>query len=113
MAENTLMRLHLIGIAALLASSGASTLLAQAAPKGRIEGQITDSVHARPAAGATVYVARISPDPSLRVTTTDEKGRFAVDSLIAGRYTIDFTTPFLDSLDLTLPSREATLAADE
>jgi hypothetical protein len=58
-------------------------------------------------------VARISPDPSLRVTTTDEKGRFAVDSLIAGRYTVDFTTPFLDSLDLTLPSREVTLAADE
>ncbi|MFL5607118.1 MAG: carboxypeptidase regulatory-like domain-containing protein [Gemmatimonadaceae bacterium] len=107
------MRLHHIGTAVLLASLGAPTLLAQTAPKGRIEGQITDSVHARPAAGATVYVARLSPDPTLRVATTDEKGRFAVDSLIAGRYTVDFTTPFLDSLDLTLPSREVTLAADE
>src|SRR5258705_7154377 len=107
------MRLHLIGITALVASFGAPTLLAQTAPRGRIEGQITDSVHARPAAGATVYVARISPDPALRVVTTDEKGHFAVDSLIAGRYTVDFTTPFLDSLDLTLPSRDATLATDE
>jgi hypothetical protein len=107
------MRLHLIGITALVASFGAPTLLAQTAPRGRIEGQITDSVHARPAAGATVYVARLSPDPELRVVTTDEKGRFVVDSLIAGRYAVDFTTPFLDSLDLTLPSRETALAAGE
>jgi hypothetical protein len=107
------MRIHSTCFAVLLAALGAPTLLAQTAPKGRIEGQITDSVHARPAAGATVYVARLSPDAALRMATTDEKGRFAVDSLVAGRYTIDFTTPFLDSLDLSLPSREVTLATDE
>jgi hypothetical protein len=107
------MRPHPLHFAALLASFGAPLLLAQTAPRGRIEGQITDSVHARPAAGATVYVARLAPDPTLRLVTTDEKGRFVVDSLIAGRYTVDFTTPFLDTLDLTLASREVTLAADE
>jgi hypothetical protein len=111
-AEAMLMRLSLPWFTVFVAALGAPTLFAQTASKGRIEGQITDSVHARPAPGATVYVARLSPDPALRVATTDEKGRFAVDSLIAGKYTIDFTTPFLDSLDLTLPSREVTLAAD-
>jgi hypothetical protein len=107
------MRLPIVRFTVLLLSLGASRLLAQSAPKGRIEGQITDSVHARPAAGASVYVARVSPDAALRLVTTDEKGRFQVDSLIAGRYTVDFTTPFLDSLDLTLPSREIVLGADE
>jgi hypothetical protein len=107
------MRLHSRCFTVLLAALGAPTLHAQTVPKGRIEGQITDSVHARPAAGATVYVARLSPDAALRVATTDEKGRFVVDSLVAGRYTVDFTTSFLDSLDLTLPSRQLTLATDE
>jgi hypothetical protein len=89
-------------------------LLAQASPpKGRIEGQVTDSVHARPAAGATVYVTRLSPDPELRTAEVDEQGRFHVDSLVAGRYTIDFSTAFLDSLGLTLHSREIVLAPDE
>jgi hypothetical protein len=106
------MRTHIALLA--LAALVPHMLLAQASPpKGRIEGQVTDSVHARPAAGATVYVARLSPDPEIRSVKVDEKGRFEVDSLIAGRYTIDFSTPFLDSLDLTLPSREIVLAPDE
>lgn len=102
-------------LALLLATSVAPALLAQtpAVPRGRIEGQITDSLQGRPLTGATVYVARVSPDPSLHLATTDDKGRFQVDSLIAGRYAIDFTTPLLDSLDLTLASREVVLAQDE
>src|SRR4030081_2395179 len=107
------MRFHLIHITVLAASFCPPTLLPLIAPKGRIASPGPDSRPARPAAGATVYAARISADTALRVVTTDEKGQFAVDSLIAGRYTVDFTTPFLDSLDLTLPSRAAALGADE
>lgn len=76
----------------------------------RIEGTITDSVHAKPAAGAAVILTRISPEPSeFRSTLSDDKGRFHFDTLVAGRYTVAFATPYLDSLSIALPPQEVRL----
>lgn len=66
---------------------------------GRIEGQVTDSVHAGPLANAQVTA---SPVGTSRDTTfyarTDDRGRFRFESLGAGRYAMRFASPMLDSL---------------
>lgn len=78
----------------------------------RLEGQVTDSVHGIPVAGATVLISRTQPQPSqLVVATTDERGRYRVDTLVAGDYSVTFTSPFLDSLEMALPERPITLTA--
>ena len=81
---------------------------------GAIEGTITDSVHSRPAAGAMVLLTRLSPEPAeYRSSATDERGRFHFDTLTAGRYAIAFETPYLDSLQVSLPSRQLVLGDGE
>jgi len=98
-----------VAVVLLAAVVLAPALRAQKA-SGRIEGVVTDSVHSRPAAGATVLLTRISPEPSeFRSALTDDKGRFRFDSLGAGRYTVAFATPYLDSLSLSLPPQEVDL----
>ena len=75
-----------------------------------VEGTVTDSVHAKPAAGAMVFLTRTSPEPSeFRNVITDEKGRFHFDTLTAGRYSLSYATAYLDSLSITMPARELDL----
>lgn len=108
------MRLSISRLAAALLASviTASWLGAQAPATGTIAGTITDSVRAKPAAGATVLLTRLSPEPSeLRTTSTDDRGRFRFDTLVAGRYSVAFATDYLDSLSINVPPREVTLAA--
>jgi hypothetical protein len=103
---------HAVLAAALLASRALHAQ--QPAARGRIEGEITDSVHARPLAGALVMVTRLSPEPPLYFNAiADDRGRYRFDTLAAGRYTVAFTAPLLDSLDLALPARQVILAEDE
>ena len=79
---------------------------------GRIEGTITDSIHAGPLANANVLAVRIEPEPSMSSgATTDARGRYHVDSLSAGRYMVEFASPLLDSLEITLPPREVSVTA--
>jgi len=95
---------------ALTASFAAAPEVHAQAASGRIEGIITDSVHARAAAGAAVILTRISPEPGeFRSALTDDKGRFHFDTLVAGRYSVAFATAFLDSLSIALPPREVQL----
>jgi hypothetical protein len=83
-------------------------------PTSRIEGEVTDSAHARPLAGATlVLTPRAADSPPLRIALTDERGRFHFDTLAPGAYDLEVVHPILDSLDLTLPPRTLTLAVDE
>lgn len=78
---------------------------------GRIEGTITDSVHAGPLANANVLAVRIEPEPSVSSgAATDARGHYRIDSLAAGRYMVEFASPLLDSLEITLPPREASVA---
>lgn len=101
----------LAGLLLAAAAVLAPPLRAQTPARGRIEGTVTDSVHSRPAAGAMVLLTRMSPEPSeFRSTIADDKGRFHFDTLTAGRYSLAFSTAYLDSLGLTLPGRAVTLA---
>ena len=75
-----------------------SPLAAQQAT-GLIEGQVTDSVHAGPLAGATVSATPMDARRDTAfVATTDNGGRFRFESLDAGPYALSFASPMLDSL---------------
>jgi hypothetical protein len=83
---------------------------AQADQGGRVEGVVFDSVHARPLAGAHVgAVGTGSQSEMRRETTTDSAGRYRIDSLPLGRYLVGFESALLDSLEVTLSPREATV----
>ena len=67
----------------------------------RLSGTVFDSLSSRaPLANATVVLIERS-----RYATTDADGRFTFDSVPLGRYTIGFSHPVLDALDLVLPPR--------
>ena len=96
-----------------LPALAAATLLSRslgAQGTGRIEGTITDSIHAAPLAKANVLAVRTEPEPSVSSgAATDARGRYRIDSLQAGRYMVEFASPFLDSLEMTLPPREVSV----
>jgi hypothetical protein len=110
-AGDVAMRRAMAGIA-LLASG---VLRAQETPRrARIEGEVVDSVRSRPLAGATVMAIRLAPEPAeFFGATADGRGRFHFDSLTPGRYSVAFTTAFLDSLDVMLPPHELAVAEGE
>src|SRR5688572_8151448 len=85
-------------------------LRAQSAP-GRLEGVVTDSAHARWPAGASVLAVRADPPAHSAGATVDARGRYRIDSLPAGRYMVEFASPFLDSLEVALPPREILVEA--
>jgi len=85
-------------IALALLVCAASPLAAQRTT-GRIEGQVTDSVHMGPLADAEVTATRVgAARETTFVAKTDRRGRFRFDSLDAGRYAMRFASPLLDSL---------------
>jgi Outer membrane receptor for ferrienterochelin and colicins len=71
----------------------------------RLEGTVTDSLHARPLAGATVLITRNSEPAAWYSVSTDDRGRYHLDTLMAGRYSAAIWHPILDTLELTLPPR--------
>jgi hypothetical protein len=98
----------------LLASSNvflAQSADAQADQRGRLEGTVTDSVHARPLAGVRVIALGLDGRTESRGTaSTDSSGRYHIDSLQPGRYRVGFESPLLDSLEITLAPREVAVA---
>ena len=83
---------------------------AQGNQRGRLEGLVTDSVHTRPLAGARVVALGADARPDTRRTaSTDSLGRYRLDSLPPGRYLVGLESPLLDSLEITIPAREATV----
>lgn len=92
----------------------ASSLTAQDARSARIQGVVFDSLSGKPLAGAVVSIVQLSPAPQqFLVATTNGDGRYQLDSLMAGRYSIGVSTAFLDSLEIALPLREITLGPAE
>jgi hypothetical protein len=80
----------------------------------RLEGTVTDSMHGRPLAGATVLVTRNRPEPGAWYSAlTDARGRYRLDTLDAGVYTLGVAHAILDSLELTLPSRTVEVGAGQ
>jgi len=105
---------HVRVIALLLGGLAAPPALVAQSHAARVEGTVIDSVRARPAAGASVFLTRILPEPSeFRSTVTDDKGRFHFDTVVAGHYTISFATAYLDSLGIDLPARELSIGDAE
>jgi hypothetical protein len=73
---------------------------ARVGAQGTIAGTVYDSLtlHA-PAAGATVVLVELS-----RYATTDAHGRFRLDGVPAGHYTLGFNVASLDALEVALPA---------
>ena len=102
-----------LGALAALVLSLPRLSAAQSAPGGRIEGVVYDSAHARPLRAAhVVAVGAGSRSDVPREATSDATGRYHFDALPIGRYIVGLDSPLLDSLEITLPPREATVAAD-
>ncbi|MGZ8491594.1 MAG: carboxypeptidase regulatory-like domain-containing protein [Gemmatirosa sp.] len=95
----------IISIAALAGSVQAQT---SPAPTARLEGIVHDSVSARALSGALVWLAGTD-----RSVVTDSAGRWAMREVPAGRVTVSFAHPALDSLGLTELRADAVLAAGE
>jgi hypothetical protein len=90
----------------------AAPLCAQSDAVGRIEGIVKESARPRGVKGASITLARLEPEPALALSAKpDEKGRYHLDSLPAGRYMIQLTHEALDSLDLSLPVAEVNVVA--
>jgi hypothetical protein len=84
---------------------------AQSEQRGRLEGMVVDSVHARPMAGVRVVAISADARPDGRDSaSTDSLGRYRMNSLPAGRYVVGFESPLLDSLEITLAPHEVTIA---
>ena len=107
------MRTHAYRILLLASSSVliAQSADAQADQRGRLEGTVTDSVHARPLVGVRVVALGVDGGPESRGSaSTDSSGRYRIESLLPGRYRIGFESPLLDSLEITLAPREVAVA---
>jgi hypothetical protein len=83
---------------------------AQSAQVGGVEGVVFDSVHARVLAGThVVAVGTGSQIEVRRQATSDSAGHYRIDSLPPGRYLVGFENALLDSLEVMLSPREATV----
>src|SRR3954447_25061630 len=79
-------------------------------PTARIEGVVTDSVHARPLLGALVFATPVGSRGSvIRSVLSDVQGHYLIDSLAPGKYAVDFTHAFADSLVLNVPPASVTV----
>ena len=87
-------------VVALTASARAQEVDAS----GGIAGTVYDSIAGRPLAGALVQmVAAANPSGTLRSTTSDTSGAFAITGLPPGRYLVEVAHEALDSLALGAP----------
>jgi hypothetical protein len=111
--QATAMRARSLRFAILATSSVllARPAAAQGSGRGRLEGTVTDSVHARPFAGVHVVAASAHGRAESRVAAaTDTSGRFHIDSLPLGRYLVGFESPLLDSLEITVAPQEVSVS---
>ena len=96
-------------VGVLLAGSPSFTLTpVHAQGTGRVRGAIFDSLSSRPLTGATVLISG-----SERIGVTDDRGRFDIDSIAAGKRTLTFSTPSLDSLGLFTLGRDVVIVAGQ
>ena len=80
---------------------------AQTAAAGHVEGTVTERVSSHSVKNASVEAVRLEPEPTVYFRVApDERGRFRLESIPAGRYLIQLGSATLDSLDLALPASE-------
>jgi len=74
---------------------------------GRLEGTVTEGLDSKLARTAWVSMVRLDADGGATLNPKpDERGRFRVDSIPAGRYLVQIGNAMLDSLDVALPTSE-------
>lgn len=90
----------------------AAPVHAQSLSPGRVEGTVTDRVSTHSVRNASIEAVRLEPGPSLSFRVSpDERGRFRLDSIPAGRYLVQLGSATLDSLELALPATELQVQA--
>jgi hypothetical protein len=99
-------RLHLAALPASLLLASATTLGAQSPNLGGVDGTLRERIVTRSVRVIVSLVQLRSEATVSRSARPDGQGRFRVDSLPAGRYLMQISTPTLDSLDLAMPPRE-------
>lgn len=93
-------------VVSLARIAGAQTADTSPATRTTVSGIVHDSLAGRPLANATVQlVDHANIASAARTTTTDSLGRYALDGVAAGRYTLGFFHPILDSLGVEAPMR--------
>jgi len=95
---------------AILLLAATASLGAQSAALGGVDGTLRERIATRSVRGTVSLVQLGSEATASRSAKPDGQGRFRVDSLPAGRYLMQISTPTLDSLDLALPAREVQIA---
>jgi hypothetical protein len=104
-----------VSTAALLTAAARPAVAQTAAPpaasaaKGRLRGLVIDSLSDRVLPGAFVQVVGDSPSTFIGTATADAFGEYVIANIPAGRYTIGFQHPLLDSLGIEAPVRVAQL----
>ena len=78
----------------------------QSPPFATVVGAVVDSINGGPLTGATVMVAGTD-----RMATVDSTGRFRIDSIPAGGHALGVFHPLIDSLNMSVASKEITFSA--
>jgi hypothetical protein len=95
-----------IPVCALVALAVATPARAQQRV-GRLEGTVTEGLDSKLARTAWVSMVQLDADGAATLNPKpDERGRFRVDSIPAGRYLVQIGNAMLDSLDVALPPSE-------
>ena len=107
------MRLTIAAAAAAPLLLACSPLLAQSRV-GRLEGNVEEKIATRAVSAASVSLVSLESDRSVTFNARpDGFGHYALDSLPAGRYLIQVSSPTLDSLQLALPPKQVNIDAGE
>lgn len=80
-------------------------------PRVSVVGLVHDSVGNRPLTGAMVQLVAADERRAAWVVTTDDRGRYRLDSIAPGAYLISFFHPVVDSLAIIAPIRRISLGA--
>jgi hypothetical protein len=89
-AETRVAEIHVAGGELALARRGTDTLWSR--PPLEISGSVVDST-----SGSTIAKAKVSLRGTQLEGTTDDRGRFTINGVLPGEYSVDVRTPSLDS----------------
>ena len=79
---------------------------------GALEGTVNEKIDSRSVRAASVSLVPVESESSRTISVRpDAKGQFHLDSLPAGRYLVQVSSPTLDSLELSLPPQQLEVAA--
>ena len=78
---------------------------------GALQGMVREKIDSRSIRAASVSLVPVESESSRTISIRpDAKGQFQLDSLPAGRYLVQVSSPTLDSLELSLPPQQLEIA---